>query len=728
MKMKKLTALALSAAMLGSLAGCGQNAQTAQTSAAAAESETAAETEAAVTEAAADDAERPEGVTPEDWEAMKQEPVFGKEINYLFNGGACVSAKYLAEELGYYKEYGINATYVQGNSVVDTVGTGKCMWGTDHIATMLVPVTNGVNMTFVAGAHVGCKSIFVPADSDIKTVEDLRGKKIAIHDGIGNSDQNICYRLIDEFGVDPTKEVEFLNIEDNAATIAQLESGDIDASIFSDYFVLANYRDDLRKVASITSSPEFKGEACCVTAMNNDFIAENPVHAKYVVKAIKRAGQYARLNSEEAVQLMYDTDKMTGKQEDQQEFWDSLHFGLSDAYTEQSLRRIADDYIRLGVITKQGLSTDDVMKMAWTNICPDEEIEGLTVGDPLEPENAVIPIQQKGEAAPGGSDSTDTETNIPSAIADMELTITDEEKAAMEKEPAYNSKIIYWYDGGNCTAAPYVAQKLGYFDTFGIQAECLSGAEVKESIGTNRAQFGISHIASLLVPITNNVNYSFVMGAHVGCKSLYVLNDSDYNKTEDLKGTKIGLPNGIGNSDYNITARLLDKDGINPMSDVELTAVESSACVAAMQNGEISAALLSDTYAYSMVKDGTLRMIRSLTDPDFSEEPCCVVAMNNDFLNENPIMAEKIVDCLKKASAWMRTHTDEAVEMLLADSKISGDFDMNTELWDQLKFGLTDEYTEKGLEQIIDDYIRLDLITSTDDADALLEKAWHPLG
>ena len=41
-------------------------------------------------------------------------------------------------------------------------------------------------MTFVAGAHIGCKSIFVPKDSPIKSVEDLRGKTIAIHDGIGN--------------------------------------------------------------------------------------------------------------------------------------------------------------------------------------------------------------------------------------------------------------------------------------------------------------------------------------------------------------------------------------------------------------------------------------------------------------------------------------------------------------------------------------------------------------
>lgn len=348
-------------------------------------------------EKTAEAGERPEAVPEEDWEAMQKEPVFGTEINYLFNGGACVSAKYLAEKLGYYEEYGINATYLEGSSVVDVVGTGQCQWGTDHIATMLVPVTNGVNMTFVCGAHMGCKSIYVFNDSDIKTAEDLKGKTIAIHDGIGNSDQNTIYRLLDTEGVNPTQGIEYSNIEDSSATVAAMENGEVDASIFSDYFVISTYKDKMRKVASITPVDGFTGEVCCVTAMNNDFIKENPVHAKYVVKAIKRAGQYARLNPEEAVQILYDNDKMTGEKEDQLEFWNSLHFGLSDAITEQALGNIASDYIRLGVITNKDMTAEKVMDAAWNNICPDEEIEDLTVGDTLEVEGRKVPVKQLGE-------------------------------------------------------------------------------------------------------------------------------------------------------------------------------------------------------------------------------------------------------------------------------------------------------------------------------------------
>jgi len=340
------------------------------------------------------DPNKPNAVSAEDWELMKKEPAFGQQLPYLFNGGACVSAKYIAEALGYYKEYGINASCIQGSSAVETVGTGKCKWGTDHIATMLVPVANGVNITFVCGAHIGCKSIYVKKDSKIKTTADLKGKKIAIHDGIGNSDENICYRILDKAGVNPRKDVEWLNIEDNGATIQSMNNGEVDATILSDYFVLANFKDELRNVGSITFDKEFQDEPCCVTAMNKDFLKENPVHAKYIVMAIKRAGQFSRLHPEEAVDLLYKNNKMTGKRENQLAFWNTLYFGLSDAFTKRALKEIAGDYLRLGIIKDSKTTVDELMKKAWTDVCPDSLVEGLTVGDPVKPQDATIAIEQ----------------------------------------------------------------------------------------------------------------------------------------------------------------------------------------------------------------------------------------------------------------------------------------------------------------------------------------------
>ena len=311
-------------------------------------------------------------------------------------------------------------------------------------------------------------------------------------------------------------------------------------------------------------------------------------------------------------------------------------------------------------------------------------------------------------------------------MANFDLTPTAEEKAAMEKEPAYGQPVLFYMSDG-CTSGPTVADDLGYYTEAGLTAEGFKGTSYTEALGTQQATIAVGHIATMLVPITNGVDLTFVGGAHIGCKSLYVLADSDYNTTEDLKGTQVSVPNGIGASDYNITCLLLDADGINPQTDLTLTQVSSDACVAAMENGEISAALLSDTFAYAMVKEGKLRAVRSLLDSDFQDENCCVLAMNRTFVQENPVHAKKIVQAVQKAHAWMRENPEEATTLLLDRGWNGGDYDMNVMLNNSLQFGLGQDFTAKTLEEVVGRYVRLGLITSMDDVDEIMGLAWNPV-
>ncbi len=744
---KKILAVLLAASMMLSMAACGGAANEANGT--TTETTKTEETKKEETTAAADDSDRPEAVSAEDWEAMKQEPVFGTKLTYMYNGGNCVSAKYMADVLGYYQEYGLNVDIMQGDSVSVAVGTGQALWGTDHIATLLVPITNNVNYTFVAGAHIGCKTIFVLNDSPIKTVEDLKGKTIAIHDGIGNSDHNIVARLIDEYGIDPNKDVELLNIE-TSATLAGMENGEIDASIFSDIWAYDLVKEGkLRPIVSLTTDTAFQDEPCCAVSMNNDFIKNNPVHAKYATMAIKRAGQYNRLHPDEAVKFMIDDGKLSGSYEKNIECWNTLHFGLSDAFTERALREIADDYLRLGLISDSSLTVDEIMEKAWTPICPDEEVPGLTVGDPVAAEGCTVPVEQYDPASAASTttsasaegehkDSYEASTsgewdkmfvpvNIEGRSEEIgDLAPTAEEQAAMEKEPAYGQPIKYFFSTG-CTGGPTVADLLGYYEEAGLTAEGFKGNSYTEALGTKQADVAVGHIATMLVPHTNGVDLTFVGGAHIGCKSLYVLADSNYNTTADLKGTAISVPNGIGASDYNITSLLLDADGINPQQDVELLQVSTDACIAAMENGEISAALLSDTFAYNMVKDGKLKCIRSLLDTDFASDPCCIIAMNKTFVKENPVISKKVVQCVQKAHQWMREDPEKSTQMMIDEGMNSEDFEMNVMLNNSLQFGLDQDFTSTSLRHVVEKYIRLGLITATDDVDEVMSTVWSPV-
>jgi len=311
-------------------------------------------------------------------------------------------------------------------------------------------------------------------------------------------------------------------------------------------------------------------------------------------------------------------------------------------------------------------------------------------------------------------------------MANFDLTPTAEEKAAMEAEPAYGQPVLYYMSDG-CTSGPTVADDLGYYTEAGLTAEGFKGTSYTEALGTQQATIAVGHIATMLVPITNGVDLTFTGGAHIGCKTLYVLADSEYKTTEDLKGTQISVPNGIGASDYNITCLLLDADGIDPQNDVTLMQVSSDACVNAMENGEISAALLSDTFAYAMVKDGKLRAVRSLLDSDFADENCCVIAMNRTFVQENPVHAKKIVQAVQKAHSWMRENPDEATTLLLDRGWNGGDYEMNIMINNSLQFGLAQDFTATTLEDVVGRYVRLGLITNMDNVDEIMELAWIPV-
>lgn len=367
-------------------------------------------------------------------------------------------------------------------------------------------------------------------------------------------------------------------------------------------------------------------------------------------------------------------------------------------------------------------NSDDASKNVDVTLGQDEDVE-------VNKDNAEVHLDSYEASTTGKWEAMFTPIDMEGRAIDMEdfdLTPTAEELEAMKKEPAYGKNVLYYMSDG-CTSGPTVADHLGYYEEAGLTAEGVKGNSYTEALGTNQATVAVGHIATMLVPITNGVDLTFVGGAHIGCKSIYVLADSEYDSTEDLKGTQISVPNGIGKSDYNITCLLLDADGINPQTDVTLTQVSGDACVAAMERGEISAALLSDTFAYGMVKEGKLKCIRSLLDEDFADENCCVVAMNRTFTQENPVISKKIVQAVQKAHSYMRENPEEATNMLLEQGWNGGDYEMNVMINNSLQFGLDQEFTAKSLKDVVGRYVRLGLIESMDNVDEIMDLAWTPV-
>lgn len=333
----------------------------------------------------------------------------------------------------------------------------------------------------------------------------------------------------------------------------------------------------------------------------------------------------------------------------------------------------------------------------------------------------------------GSEEAAEEQTEESEEDADAEVQniadMTDDEiKAAMEKEPAWGTTFYAEYDGGDCTSGPAMAKSLGYFDEWGLDVEIVAGTEITEAIGTNKAQFGVHHIAHMLVPITNGVDLIFTGSAQTGCKSLYVNAGSGMESTADLAGKTVGLDGPIGSSAHNMVIRFLLADGVD-VDDVTCVQLEQSAAIQSLINGDVDAVMLSDRYAKSFVDDGTVEVVRSITwDEDFMDETCCVMAMNGEFAEENPVIAQVLTQCTMDAYMYIANNKEEAGKIMLDEGYVSGSEELTQYMLDQQDWTVSYENTKETIEKVAEDYIGAGIISGDWTVDEVVEAAWHPMG
>lgn len=307
----------------------------------------------------------------------------------------------------------------------------------------------------------------------------------------------------------------------------------------------------------------------------------------------------------------------------------------------------------------------------------------------------------------------------------------EEEDEAWKKEPAYGKVINVGYNGGLCLSTFGIAQIKGFYAAEGLETKTVrysgGGTASIDAVGTGKVDVVGDHIATLLVPTVNGIRMKFTTGVHSGCKSIYVPTDSTIQKTSDLVGKYLAIPDGIGGSDQNISMRFLSHDGVDPRQ-VKWKVAESGVAIMAMQKGEVQGALLSDQFAKKFMDTGEIRPIRSLTwDEDFKKEPCCIHAVNLDFYNANPITVKKLTRAHEAASAWMMEHPEEAVKALQEQNWCIGDFDFVLEIFKTYNFNISDELTEIALRNIIDDYKSFGMIDKKKSTDDIMERIWDPV-
>ena len=296
-------------------------------------------------------------------EAWKKEPMYGKEILIGHNGGLCTSAPTMANLKGYFDKYGIKTKVIKVQSETEAVGIGQVKLLTYHIAALLVPVVNGMDIVFTTGAHTGCKSLYTLANGEIGSTKDLVGKTVAVPNGIGNSDHNIGLRFFNHDNISP-KDVKFKHVSSSASILA-MENGEIQAVILSDQFAESFMQEGkLKIIRSLTFDDDFKQEPCCVHAFNKTFARENPITVKKMTQALKEVSGWIGENIEEAAQTLFDNNVASGDFDKAVRMMKTYNWTIGDKETEVALKNIIADYKTFGLI-EENKNEADILDSVW---------------------------------------------------------------------------------------------------------------------------------------------------------------------------------------------------------------------------------------------------------------------------------------------------------------------------------------------------------------------------
>ncbi|MBQ1870000.1 MAG: ABC transporter substrate-binding protein, partial [Treponema sp.] len=193
-------------------------------------------------------------------------------INFQ-TGSLCYAPTHVAMKLGLFEEelakIGQKAEYVHivegGATLGEMIASGKVDAGYGLYATQLQAMENGLPISFTSGIHIGCTKYYVRADSDIKSVADLRGKKVGVPGLADSSVMNLKRKLMD-YGIGVTaanNEVEFIAYASADLAIA-LNNGAVDVIGAHDPVATkGELAYGFRKILDTGTDDKFVKEYCC---------------------------------------------------------------------------------------------------------------------------------------------------------------------------------------------------------------------------------------------------------------------------------------------------------------------------------------------------------------------------------------------------------------------------------------------------------------------------------
>ncbi|PWT92401.1 aliphatic sulfonate ABC transporter substrate-binding protein [Bradyrhizobium sp. PMVTL-01] len=261
-----------------------------------------------------------------------------------------------------FKPLGIEIKWVDfqfGPPLLEAINVGSVDFGYVGDSPPIFAQAGGARIRYVAAvkSEGNTQAIIVPKDSAIKTLADLKGKRVAF--GKGSSAHNLLVAALEKAGLS-WSDITPAPLAPADATAAFVK-GSVDAwSIWDPYLALAELKENARVIAF--DKDVHKPNAFYIA--NTDFVEKYPALVAKLNTTFASEGVWANQHHEDVAKAQADA---TGVDiEAVRRFVDRSNFRVVplDAEIVASQQAVADRFAKLGLIPKPVTVSDIVWK--WT--------------------------------------------------------------------------------------------------------------------------------------------------------------------------------------------------------------------------------------------------------------------------------------------------------------------------------------------------------------------------
>jgi NitT/TauT family transport system substrate-binding protein len=241
----------------------------------------------------------------------------------------------IAEEKGFFKSEGLNAIVVvmQNQVVVNGVVARNVDYG-GTFSNFVGAVLAGLPVRIVMSAMDGSDHYLVTAPN-IKRVEDLKGKNFGIS-SFGGTPHSEAITILRKHGMNPEKDVTFLQIGGSASRFAAMESNAVQAAMLVPPF---NNFATKRGFNQLLSFNEIMNIPLGGLSIHAQKIKEKPDEIVRMIKAVLKASDYIRNRKADILSFI------------------EVKWGIKEADVRESIYR---DMV--GLYSRDGVAPDETMK------------------------------------------------------------------------------------------------------------------------------------------------------------------------------------------------------------------------------------------------------------------------------------------------------------------------------------------------------------------------------